>query len=317
VTDSTLRDDIEEALSADYTILREYSRGSGLTTLAASSKDTPGDVEIKAVPVSMISGSALLNPAAYAARTIEHPNILPIIETGTNRNTFYWISPSAEAQTLRARLAKGSRVELKDSLTLLRDVSAALTHAHRHGVVHGGLSTDSVLISGGSALVADLGVAEVFAALRLEARTRELSGVAENSLGYAAPEQGSGGAPDARSDVYGWGVIAYELLGGRHPFVGRRTPREMMAAHAAEEPVQLSTARFNVPSNITRLVMRCLSKNPAERPESAREILDVLTREMLVPPPAAPAGSGQKVAIALIVALVAVMAVIGFLELAS
>jgi Serine/threonine protein kinase len=94
-------------------------------------------------------------------------------------------------------------------------------------------------------------------------------------------------------------MIAYELLGGRHPFAGRSTPSQMVAAHRDEVPAQLVVGKSEIPSAISRLIMRCLSKDPSKRPESAREILAVMTREMLVPPPAPKAGSGQKFVIAL------------------
>lgn len=197
---------------------------------------------------------------------------------------------------------------LPDSLIIMRDVSAALTHAHLHGVLHGGLSPESIVISGGSALVSDIGIHEIFAGLRRQvSRSTALEPGVADPLRYAAPEQVSGSKSDTRSDVYAWGVIAYELLSGRHPFAGRNTPRQIMAAHSDEEPAALMPAA--APTAVTRLVMRCLSKDPSKRPESARELLAVMTTEMLVPPPAAPAGSGQKMVIAigvgLLVAIVA------------
>jgi serine/threonine-protein kinase len=120
-------------------------------------------------------------------------------------------------------------------------------------------------------------------------------------LRYASPEQATGGKADARSDTYAWGMIAYELLSGRHPFAGRATPREMVAAHSDEEPVAFGNSGVDVSPGINRLVMRCLSKDPSRRPETARDILEVMTKEMLVPPPAPAAGTGQKVVMTLLV----------------
>lgn len=308
-----LRSEIQLALGADYTIDRQLPRPPGIIAYSARGVHDGSRVEISAIPTSVLSVTPQ-GAASSATVPLQHANILPISRSGILGDIFYWIAAEADAQTLRARLiARDSRVSLKDSLILLRDVSAALTHAHSHGVVHGGLTPDSVLISGGSALVANIGIARVFAALdSAHNETTTGPGIGE-SFRYTSPEQLTGAAADARSDVYAWGVIAYELLSGRHPFSGRSTPREMLAAHTAEDPPLLLGGRFNVPPPVARLVMRCLSKEPSKRPQAAGEILNVLTRELLTPPPAAAAGSGQKVAIALVVALGAAVALLAML----
>lgn len=314
MTDSTVLGDIHGAISSDYTIQRELPHAGGVSVFDGVNDIDGSRVEIKGVSLANLNGTAApLSEATLAARRIRHPNILPIIESGQSGTTFYWISPSIDARTLRARLARGGRIELKDSLVLLRDVSAALTHAHLHGVVHGGLTPDSVLITGGSALVSDLGVSEVFTALRKRGVVESQNPGAADLLRYATPEQARGGEADARSDVYAWGMIAYEMLGGRHPFAGRSTPSQMVAAHRDEEPAQLVVGKSDIPSSVSRLIMRCLSKDPSKRPESAREILAEMTREMLVPPPAPKAGSGQKFIIALVIAFVVLVAVITWL----
>ncbi len=315
--DSTVRSDIQNAIGSDYSIDREMPSPGGLLILDGVGKADETRVNIKGISLDeMKSSSPPLTDAGLAARRIRHPNILSIIESGLSSNTFYWISPAIDARTLRARLGRGGRMELADSMTVLRDVSAALTHAHLHGVVHGGLTPDSILISGGSALVADLGVAEVFTALRNRTANDPQSWVAAaDPVRYSTPEQAQGSPADARSDVYAWGVIAYELLGGRHPFAGRNTPRQMAAAHTDEEPAQLATGKSEIPSAVNRLIMRCLCKDPSKRPESAREILAVMTKEMLVPPPAPAAGKGQKavtVLVLLVIVLVGVMVFLGF-----
>jgi serine/threonine-protein kinase len=153
----------------------------------------------------------------------------------------------------------------------------------------------------------------VFAGLRRAGTTSPaLHPAAVEPLRYSSPEQASGADVDARSDVYSWGVIAYELLSGRHPFAGRSTPRQMMAAHADEEPVHLQAGHGNVPGNVSRLVMRCLSKDPAKRPESAREVLALMTKEMLVPPPAPRAGTGQKAVTTILLLAVLLIALLAW-----
>jgi serine/threonine-protein kinase len=314
MTDSSALQDLDAALGSEYLIVREMPQAAGFHTFAARSGSDGSSVEIKTISLDSLGGQSPVSESDMAARRIQHPNVVPVITAGTSGNTFYWITPELDARTLRARLSRGGKMELRDALTILRDVSAGLTHAHLHGVIHGGLTPDSVLISGGSGLVTDLGIAEAFTALRRNhAMGRMTTPVAGEPMRYGSPEQIGGAKADTRSDVYAWGVIAYELLGGRHPFAGRTTPREMMVAHSDEAPPALPTASADLPPGIGKLIMRCLSKDPARRPETARGILDVMTKEMLTPEPAPAAGSGQKAMMALMVIAVIVVAVIAWM----
>jgi serine/threonine protein kinase len=316
--DSTAIQDLDAALASGYLIVRETPQPAGFSTFAAKSKSDGSDVEIKTVPIGIFSGSGAVIEVAAAARKLTHPNIVPIISSGSYGGTFYWISPAIEGRTLRDRLARGGRIAAEDALTVLRDLSAALTHAHLHGVVHGGLSPDSVLLSGGSALVSDFGISEMFAALRrADAKRNTATPTGGESLRYASPEEAGGAKSDTRSDAYAWGVIAYEILAGRHPFAARRTPREVAAAHAGETPSPLAASGTTITPGVTRLIMRCLSKDPQDRPETAREILDSMTRELLLPPPEPAAGTGQKAAIVLMVLAVTVIVLMAWLGLRS
>lgn len=314
MNESTAWQDIDAALGNEYILVREAPLAAGFSSFEAKSKRDGSAVEIKSVPASIFAGRTPLKDSDLAGRKLQHPNILPVVAAGLAGDSYFWLSPAVEGRTLRTRLSRGGRIEIGDSLTVLRDVSAALTHAHLHGVVHGGLTPDSVVISGGSALVADVGIPEVFAALRSAGTSAAaMNHTSVEPLRYSPPELGSAGHADARSDVYSWGVLAYELLGGRHPFAGRNTPRQMLAAHADEDPQPLSSGHSAVPSTVSRLVMRALSKDPSKRPESAREVLAVLTKEMLVPPPAPAAGAGQKFVIAMMIGAMLLLAAITWL----
>ncbi|HEX6575896.1 MAG TPA: serine/threonine-protein kinase [Gemmatimonadaceae bacterium] len=306
--------DLDAALGSEYIVVREMPQAAGFHAFAARSGSTGANVEIKTIPLEMLGNQSPVGESDLSARRLQHPNIVPVLKAGTSGDTFYWISPEIDGRTLRSRLSRGGKMDVRDSLTVLRDVSAGLTHAHLHGVVHGGLTPDSILISGGSALVSDIGIAEAFTAMRRgQTSGRMMTPSGGEPVRYASPEQASGGKADTRSDVYAWGVIAYELLGGRHPFAGRTTPREMMVAHSDEEPPSFPGGATDIPAGVTRLVMRCLSKNPAKRPETARGILDAMTKEMLVPEAAPPAGTGQKAVIAIMIFAVVAMAVIAWL----
>lgn len=309
---STTLQDLDAALGSTYLVVREVPQAAGFSTFAARSGVDGSNVEIKTIPLHLLGGRNPLTDFNIESRRIQHPNVVPILGAGSEGGTFFWVSPEIEGRTLRARLSRGGRLGMRDSLTVLRDVSAGLTHAHLHGIVHGGLTPDSILMSGGSALVTDAGIAEVFTALRGSNQSKYATPTGGEPVRYASPEQTNGGKADTRSDAYAWGVIAYELLAGRHPFAGRSTPREMMVAHSDEEPPALSGGS-EIPTGVNRLIMRCLSKDPSRRPETARQILDVMTKEMLAPDPAPAAGSGQKAVMILMVMAVVAIGVIAWL----
>lgn len=313
MSDSTTLQDLDHALGSEYLVVREMPQAAGFHTYAARSKADGSNVEIKTISLAAIGGRVPISNVEMDSRRIQHPNLVPILVAGSVGDTFFWISPDIDSRTLSARLSRGGRIEMRDSLTVLRDISAGLTHAHLHGVVHGGLSPDSILISGGSALVADLGIAEVFTALKRSNSSSRPTPTSGGPLKYMSPEQATGGKADTRSDAYSWGVIAYEILAGHHPFAGRSTPQQIIAAHTEETPPPLTTISPDLPAGITRLIMRCLSKDPSKRPETARDIRDVMTKEMLQPDPAPPAGSGQKAVMVLMILAVIAVGVIAWL----
>ena len=189
--------------------------------------------------------------------------------------------PYVEGDSLRKRLDRG-RVPLGEALAILRDVAAALAYAHARGIVHRDIKPENVLLSAGVAVVTDFGIAKAVGV----ARTRESDVSATETLtqlgtslgtpAYMAPEQAAGDVVDHRADLYSWGVVAYELLAGRHPFVGKTTSRQLMAAHLSEAPAPLSAQHTELPPAVAAVVMRCLEKDAARRPQRAEEIIEAL-----------------------------------------
>jgi serine/threonine-protein kinase len=184
--------------------------------------------------------------------------------------------PYVDGQTLRARLKAANPLSIPESLRLLRELADALKFAHACGVVHRDLKPENVVLSGGHAVVGDFGIAS---ALTSAAETSTMPGTSSMVLGtpaYMAPEQAEGTTPiDQRCDLYAFGLVAYELLSGVHPFSGR-SPRAMVRAQLDEIPVPLDVLRPDLPAPLVSLVMQCLAKSPAGRPASAGAVLALL-----------------------------------------
>ena len=166
---------------------------------------------------------------------------------------------------------------MRDAVRVLRDIAAALSYAHQHGVVHRDIKPDNVLLSGGEALVTDFGVAKALSASATGGDSGLTSlGVALGTPAYMAPEQGAADPHvDHRADIYSFGCLAYEVLSGQAPFVGR-SPAALLAAHVTEAPETVERRRSSLPPALALLVMRCLEKRPADRPQAAGEVLQAL-----------------------------------------
>jgi Tol biopolymer transport system component len=183
--------------------------------------------------------------------------------------------PYEAGQSLRERLERESELPIRDVVRFLHDVADALTHAHAHGLVHRDIKPENVMLSGRHALVTDFGVAKAVS----EATGRQqltTMGVALGTPTYMAPEQASADPNiDARADIYALGILAYELLTGQPPFMGN-TPQAILAAQVSQLPRPVQEHRPTVPPALAALVMRCLEKRPADRFQSAEELLPIL-----------------------------------------
>src|SRR5206468_2626371 len=167
-----------------------------------------------------------------------------------------------------------------------------LAYAHARGVVHRDIKPDNVLLSGHHAVVADFGVAKAVSQAKTESGLTSV-GVALGTPAYMAPEQAAGDPNiDARADIYAFGAMAYEMLTGRPPFAGM-APHQMLAAHVTEPVVPITDHRPTLPPALANLVMACLAKNPADRPQRAEELMGALeaiatpSGSMAVPSPVA------------------------------
>jgi tetratricopeptide (TPR) repeat protein len=237
-------------------------------------------VVIKVLPPDLCAGVNVerFHREIQLAAKLQQAQIVPVLAAGEVDGVPYYTMPFVEGESLRRRLARDGALSIHDVVSILRDVTRALAFAHDHGVVHRDIKPDNVLLSGGTAVVTDFGIAKAISAARATTNDTALTqlGTSVGTPSYISPEQAAGDPDiDHRADIYSLGCMAYELLTGQPPFHGR-TPQRTLAAHLTEAPQPVAELRADVPPPLAELVMRCLEKDPAARPQSAEEIASAL-----------------------------------------
>lgn len=280
-----LRERLQQSLGSAYTLERELGGGSMARVFLAEERALGREVVVKVLAPEIAGELSLerFRREVQIAARLQHPHIIPILSTGESDGLPFYTMPYVEGESLRARLAREGALSLRTALRIMREIADALAYAHAHGVVHRDVKPDNVLMSGAHSLVTDFGIAKAVSASRT--RDREILTRPGTSLGtpaYMAPEQAVGDpAADHRADVYSFGCVAYELLGGAPPFA-HRPVHELLRAHLNQRPASIAQKRPDIPPALDSLVQRCLEKDPAHRPQSAQaivEALDALAKE--------------------------------------
>ncbi|HSW27916.1 MAG TPA: serine/threonine-protein kinase [Longimicrobiales bacterium] len=270
-------DRLKDALKDRYAFERELGSGGMATVWLAQDLKHHREVAVKVLRPEL---AATIGPERFLrevdiAANLQHPHILPLHDSGEADGFLYYVMPYVEGQTVRQRLLRERELPVGEAARILRDVADAMAAAHAKGVVHRDLKPENIMLTGRHALVADFGVAKAVS----EATGQQhltTKGVALGTPTYMAPEQAAADPlTDHRADIYALGVVAYEMLTGEPPFV-RTTAQAMMAAHLTEAPVAVTERRGTIPPALAAMVMKCLEKKPADRPQRAEELLGVL-----------------------------------------
>jgi serine/threonine-protein kinase len=267
-------DRLRSALAGRYTIERELGAGGMATVYLAQDVKHHRRVAVKVLrpEIAATLGAERFSREIEVAAQLQHPHILPLLDSGEADGFFYYVMPFVEGQSLRDRLAHHGELPVHDAVKVLIEVVDALSHAHAHGVVHRDIKPDNVMLSGRHALVTDFGVAKAVSEAT-GAHTLTSVGVALGTPAYMAPEQAAADPHlDHRVDLYAVGVLGYELLAGRPPFAGL-TPQETLAAHVTQQPEPVNKHRPGISPALSGVLMKCLAKRPADRWQTADELL--------------------------------------------
>src|SRR6266513_221501 len=269
--------ELNAALPPHYIIDRELGRGG--MALVYLARDTKHErfVALKTLRPEIaiaLGRERFLREIKLAAR-LQHPNILPVYDSGDAAGTLYYVMPFVEGESLRDRLDREPQLPVDDALQIAREVADALSYAHEHDVVHRDIKPENIMLSGGHAIVADVGIARAVSAARGDTLTQ--TGLAIGTPASMPREQASGsGQVDRRSDIYSLACVLYETLAGQPPFTGP-TAQAIMARHSLDAVPRLKIVRDAMPDELELVIERALEKVPADRYQTSGEFAKALT----------------------------------------
>ena len=267
---------LNTALADHYRIERELGAGGMATVYLAHDLKHDRDVAIKVLHPDLgaaLGAERFLSEIKTTAK-LQHPHILPLLDSGEAKGLLYYVMPLVTGETLRARLEREKQLPIDDALLIARDVADALGAAHALGIIHRDIKPENILLQGGHALVADFGIALAVQSAGGARMTQ--TGLSLGTPQYMSPEQAMGEKTiDARSDLYALGAVMYEMLTGEPPFTGA-TLQAVVAKVVSAEPERPSLIRKAVPPHVEAVVLKALEKLPADRFASAAEFTQAL-----------------------------------------
>jgi serine/threonine-protein kinase len=257
--------DLRDATRGEYDIRGELGRGGMATVFLARDVSLDRQVAIKVMSPALLHRDAAdaverFKREARTAAALSHPHIVPIHAVRESGDLLFFVMKFVEGRPLDAVVRERGRLPVDQVVRILSEVASALAYAHRRGVVHRDIKPANIILDDdGWAMVTDFGIAKL-----AKAEGLTMTGATVGTPAYMSPEQAIGAAITGRSDQYSLGVVAYELLTGRAPFVAD-SMMAMLMAHAQDPPPPLSDACPECPAALAAVVERMLAKNPDER----------------------------------------------------
>ena len=259
---------LAERLQDRYGFQRELGRGGMATVFLAEDLKHQRLVAIKVLhpDVAEAIGLERFQREIEIAAKLQHPHILPLYDSGSAGGYLYYVMPYVEGESLRDLLDREKQLAQEDVIRITGQVASALGYAHSHGVVHRDIKPENIMLSGGTAVVADFGIARAEGSGGASGGSQlTQAGTVIGTPAYMSPEQSMGHATiDGRSDQYSLACVVYEMLVGEPPFTGA-TPQAIMARHSMDHVSPPSIVRDAIPETMEAAVLRALAKTPADR----------------------------------------------------
>ncbi len=272
----TLPAALSAALQDRYRLDRELGQGGMATVYLAHDVRHPRLVAVKVLRPEL---GAVIGPDRFLAEirttaTLQHPHILPLLDSGQADGLLYYVMPFVEGESLRERLNRERQLPVEEAVRIAIEVATAIDYAHRHQVIHRDLKPENILLQDGQALVADFGIALAISTTAGDRLTS--TGISVGTPAYMSPEQAAGERTlDSRSDIYALGCVLYEALAGEVPYPGPTI--QAITARKLSQPVpSLRVVRGTVSAGLEEVVSRALARVPADRFGSGRELADAL-----------------------------------------
>ena len=264
------------ALADRYEIEGELGQGGMAIVYLAHDVRHDRSVALKLVrpDLSAALGSERFLREIQIAAKLTHPNIVPLYDSGEADGALYYVMPFIEGESLRDLIEREGQLSVEDAIRITREVADALAYAHSMGVVHRDIKPENVLLAAGHAVVADFGIAHAVSESGGERLTQ--TGMSVGTPSYMSPEQVSGEHHyDGRTDIYSLGCVLYEMIVGEVPFTGP-TAQAVMARHSMDAVPPPHTVRDSIPDELEDVILKALSKTPADRFHSASDLAETL-----------------------------------------
>lgn len=271
---------LSAALGTGYTVERPLGEGGFAVVFLVRDLALKRSLAVKVLSPDMITSKTVLDRFRREAETVAqlaHPNIVPLHFIGQQDELLYLAMQCVDGGSIADRLKQEGRLPIDDAVRVMGEVASALAHAHKRGVIHRDIKPANVLVDAesGRSLVTDFGIART-----ADAATLTVTGMMVGTPAYLSPEQVTGEPMDHRVDIFALGVMAYEMLAGQVPY-DAPTPTAAMMKRLAGPPQPVTTLRPDVPENVAAVISGCLATDPAERFQTAADVIRALGGEMV------------------------------------
>lgn len=269
-----------KVLGQRYEIIEHVGSGGMADVYKARDRLLERVVAVKILHAQLASDEEFLQrfqQEAQGAARLSHPNIVGIYDVGEEQSFHYIVMEYVAGETLKALIQREGPLSVEMSLRIAREIACALSHAHAHHLVHCDIKPHNILVTAdGRVKVADFGIARA-----ITSATMTYDGNVVGSVHYFSPEQAKGTQITPKSDVYALGIVLYEMLTGRLPFHGETTV-SVALKQLQEEPMALRQIDGQIPPIVEAIVLKALTKDPVERPDSFGFIEDIVQAERML-----------------------------------